>query len=160
MKKRGRKIGSEDWDLADGNSRLSLAGWAEAHIPLALSRVCTEHQTCIWTGSCFSAISCIPPADTPPRPKGLFLISWGLPCCENAAAPPASSHYHCLSRAPTSWLWRGLLAKSWCQTYFWSVVRLLNWLPSAGYWQLFCNFNSIIVSCPSWLPKRGKGPSG
>ena len=62
-----------------------LDGHTSHHIPVSLSCVCSEQQqTCISSsGSCFWTISCIPPANTPAPPKGLFSISWGLfPRCQ------------------------------------------------------------------------------
>ena len=81
IKKTGREIGSKAWDLADETSRL-----LDGHTFQCRSPVCAVSSSRLAfrrRGSCFWAISCIPPAGTPAPPKGLFSISWFfLPCCQ------------------------------------------------------------------------------
>ena len=119
-----KEIGSENRDRPDENSRLPLSMVTHS---TTLPPVCvaSEQQTCIspapvsgqsvafhlpaWRYTCFNRRGSRYIGEG--HLRGIFIAS------KNAAAPPSSSHCHCLWRASTSSLWRGFLAKSW------SVVR-------------------------------------
>ena len=86
-------------------------------------------------GSCFSAISCIPPVFqytccctrrlTTVLGKDLSEDSENLVSNKDAAAPP-SHHCYCLSRTSTPWLWRGFVAKSTFFDLFFDFILTPN----------------------------------
>ena len=154
--------GVESWDRLDGNSRLSLDGHTFHSLVCSVSSVQTS---CIWPTPVSVAFhlpacgyTCYIKRGSRYFGGNISELGYCLVANKNAAAPP-SSRCHCLSRASTSWLWGGLLAKSWYQTTFWSVsVRLYFDSNLQAVENYFATSTPSLLAALLGFPKKEKVP--